>query len=85
MNKGDKSLCMFPGSIQTLEELLLLQPFIGRPSQNVSCELNKGIFSLNSDKGKQSYQRWAIMYALSYGQHPLADKFVAKAIEYKIC
>ena len=38
-----------------------LQSFTGGPSQDVSCELNKGILARRSLPGRQGSQTWAIM------------------------
>ena len=59
-----------------------MQSFTGGPGQDVSCEL-KGILAQGSGMGSRVPWRQAIMYTLSYRQHPFSDQFVANATEYK--
>ena len=42
-----------------------LQPFIGGPGQDDSCELKVKYFSLTLRHETQGSWRWAIMYTLS--------------------
>ena len=50
-----------------------LQPLMGGPGQDVSCELKQRHFSLTRRHGRQGSRRWAIMYTLSSRQLPFSD------------